>query len=506
MTINAYGTGAYRAASGPSFVGQRAQFDDLQRQLATQEKSTTYGGLGTDRTVSLDLNAKLSTLDSWLDGIQLANTNLKLMSNGVSTFGKLASSARNSMTANSYLPTSTGQTGPQVLATDQLKQALDLLNTSVNGRYLFSGKTSDIEPIASFDQIMNGDGAGRAGVKQLIDERRQADLGSGQGRLTVGGTGTAATISEEATVHPYGFKIASVNASSTAIATTLNAGPPADIGLNVAAQPVAGDVLSIGLTLPDGTTTTIQLTARANGSSGPAATTFEIGPDVNTTAANLRAALGSALSTEAQTSLSAASSQVAAQNFFAGSASNPPVRVPGPSFATATAAPSNTGAAATATVIWYKGDDGSDPARSTSTVQVDQGQRVGVGARANEQAFQIGLAQFAIMSAETFSAADPNSQARYGAMAARVNDRLGFGGTAQKPTEIITELGSAQAALNDATTRHTTTKDYLTTTLSDVQNVSKEDVAAQILALQTQLQSSYQVTAMLSKLTLTNYL
>ncbi len=96
-------------------------------------------------------------------------------------------------------------------------------------------------------------------------------------------------------------------------------------------------------------------------------------------------------------------------------------------------------------MIWYKGDDGSDPARSTSTVQVDQGQRVGVGARANEQAFQIGLAQFAIMSAETFSAADPNSQARYAAMAARVNDKLGFGGTAQKPTEIITELGSAQA-------------------------------------------------------------
>ncbi len=163
MTINAYGTGAYRAASGPSFVGQRAQFDDLQRQLATQEKSTTYGGLGTDRTVSLDLNAKLSTIDSWLDGIQLANTNLKLMSDGVSAFGKLASDARNNMTANSYLPTSTGQTGPQVLATDKLKQTLDILNNSVNGRYLFSGKTTDTEPTASFDQIMNGDGAGKAG-------------------------------------------------------------------------------------------------------------------------------------------------------------------------------------------------------------------------------------------------------------------------------------------------------------------------------------------------------
>lgn len=506
MTINAYGTGAYRAANGPSFVGQRAQFDDLQRQLATKEKSTTYGGLGTDRTVSLDINGKLSTLESWLDGIQLSSTNLKLMSNGVTSFAKLATDSRNNMTSNSYLPSSSGQTAPQILASDKIKQTLDILNTSVNGRYLFSGKTSDVEPTATFDQILNGDGAGRAGVKQLIDERRQADLGSGLGRLTAGGTGTGATIAEEATVHPYGFKLASATATGTGLTTTLNAGPPADIAVNVAAQPQEGDTLSIGLNLPDGTQTTITLTARATGTTGPAATGFEIGANPAATAANLRASISAALGLEAKTTLSAASSQVAAQDFFAGSASNPPKRVPGPGFATATAPPSNTGAAATATVIWYKGDDGTDPARSTATVQVDQGQRVGVGARANEQVFQEGLAQFAIMASETFPANDDTSQARYNAMAARVNDRLGFGGTTQKPAEVLTELGSAQTALDGAKTRHESTKDYLTTTLGDVQNVSTEDVATQILALQTQLQASYQVTAMLSKLTLTSYL
>lgn len=506
MTINAYGTGAYRAASGPSFVGQRAQFDDLQRQLASKEKSTSYGGLGADRTVSLDLNAKLTTLDSWLDGIQLANTNLKLMSNGVGTFGKLVADARNNMTSNSYLPTASGQTAPQILAADKVKQTLDMLNTSVNGRYLFSGKTSDVEPTATFDQIMNGDGAGRAGVRQLIDERRQADLGSGLGRLTAGGTGANATIAEEATVHPYGFKLAGVTTTGTGLTTALTAGPPANLAVTVAAQPQAGDTLNINLNLPDGTATTITLTARATGTTGPAATGFEIGTDVNATATNLRAAITAALGTEAKTTLSAASSQVAAQDFFAGSASNPPKRVPGPGFATATAPPANTGAAATATVIWYKGDDGADPARSTSTVQVDQGQRVGVGARANEQAFQVGLAQFAIMASETFSASDDTAQARYNAMAARVNDRLGFGGTTQKPAEVLTELGTAQSALDSAKTRHQTTKDYLTTTLGNVQNVTTEDVATQILALQTQLQASYQVTSMLSKLTLTSYL
>jgi flagellin-like hook-associated protein FlgL len=157
-------------------------------------------------------------------------------------------------------------------------------------------------------------------------------------------------------------------------------------------------------------------------------------------------------------------------------------------------------------VIWYRGDDGSDPARGTATVQVGLGQVVGTGARANEEAFRTGLAQFAIMAATTFPAGDADSQAAYKAMASRVSDRLGFAGSVQKPMEIISELGSAQTALAAAKTRNQDTRNYLATALSGVENVTTEEVAAQILSLQTQLQASYQVTSMLSKLTLTNYL
>ncbi|OYW97707.1 MAG: hypothetical protein B7Z14_16940, partial [Bosea sp. 32-68-6] len=246
------------------------------------------------------------------------------------------------------------------------------------------------------------------------------------------------------------------------------------------------------------------LAARATGTTGQASDSFEIGVDVNATAANLRASITAALGKEAATTLSAASSQVAARNFFAGTPSSPPLRVPGPPYNTATAAPA-AGTAAN-TVIWYRGDDGSDPARSTASVQVDKGQIVGTGARANEEAFRIGLAQFAIMAAESFPANDANSQARYEAMTARVSDRLAFGNGAQKPAEIITEFGSAQTALARAKERHESTKNYLDTTLSSVETVSREEVAVQILSLQTQLQASYETTAILSKLTLTNYL
>jgi flagellar hook-associated protein 3 FlgL len=505
MTITSYGTGAYRAAKPNEFVSTRAQFDDLQRQLDTKQRSTSYGDLGIDRRVSLDLNGKMAQIDSWLSGIELTSVNLKLQTASVENFTKLTNETRNDTRSNSYVPSASGRSSPQVLAEEKFKQTLDLLNIAVNGRYLFSGKTSDTQPTAGFSEIVNGDGAGKAGLKQLIDERRQADLGSGQGRLTVGGAGTTATIAEEATVHPYGFKIGGIVGSSAALATTFNPGPPADVAVNVATQPVAGDTVRITLNLPDGTQEEVVLTARAAGTTGSDTDSFEIGVDANATAANLRTAIGAALGKEAKTTLSAASSQVAAQDFFAGSLNNPPKRVPGPPFASATLPPTNAGAAAT-TVIWYRGDDGADPARNTSTVQVDQGQTVGTGARANEETFRVGLAQFAIMAVENFPAGDTNSQTRYEAMTARVSEKLGFGGSTQKPAEIITELGSAQSALSNAKARHQSTKDYLSTTLAGVENVTTEEVAAQILSLQTQLQASYQVTSMLSKLSLTNYI
>ena len=506
MTITSYGTGAYRAAKPNEYVSTRAQFDDLQRQLDTKQRSTSYGDLGIDRRVSLDLNGKVAQIDSWLSGIDLTSVNLKLQTTSVENFTKLVNESRNDTRSNSYVPSASGRSSPQVLAEEKFKQTLDLLNVAVNGRYLFSGKTSDTQPTLGYNEIINGDGAGRDGLRQMIDERRQADLGSGQGRLTVGGTGTTATIAEEVPAQPYGFKIAGISGSSAALTTSFNPGPPADASADVASQPAAGDTVRIQLKLPDGTQEEVVLTARAAGTTGSDSDSFEIGADVNATALNLRASIGAALGKQASTTLSAASSQVAAQEFFAGSPSNPPKRVPGPPFATATLPPSNAGAAATRTVIWYQGDDGADSARNTATVQVDQGQTVGTGARANEEAFRVGLAQFAIMAVENFPAGDANSQARYEAMTARVSEKLGFGGSTQKPAELITEFGSAQSALSSAKERHQSTKDYLTTTLAGVENVTTEEVATQILSLQTQLQASYQVTSMLSKLSLTNYL
>lgn len=504
MTITAYGVGAYRSARPNEFVSSRAQFDDLNRQLTTGRASETYGGLGIKRGTSLDLNAKVAAIDSWLAGIQIAEVDLSLSTQAVENYAVLANETKNDVRSNSYVPSASGRSAPQILAEEKFKQTLDLLNSSVNGRYLFSGRTSDVEPTVGYSLIVDGDGAGRAGLRQIIAERKEADLGTGLGRLSVGGAGTNATIAEEAIVHEYGFKLSGVSTDSAALTTAYAAGPPADIAVDVVAQPLAGETLRIRLDLPDGTQEEVVLTARAEFSTGSAAETFVIGADVNATAANLRASITAALTREAQTTLSAASANLAAGTFFSGSASSPPLRVPGPPFASATAAPAPGTAADT--IIWYRGDDGSDPARSTTTVQIDRNQIVGTGARANEETFRVGLAQFAVLALETFPANDQNSQARYDALTERVREKLGFSGTVQKASEIIVELGTAQTSLARAKERNNDTKNYLNTTLASIEDVTTEEVAVQILAVQNRLQASYQTTSILSQLSLTNYL
>ncbi len=60
--------------------------------------------------------------------------------------------------------------------------------------------------------------------------------------------------------------------------------------------------------------------------------------------------------------------------------------------------------------------------------------------------------------------------------------------------------------MRDATARQKQTGAMLQGIIDQAESVSSDQVASQILALQTSLQASYQTTAMLSQLTLTKYL
>ena len=87
--------------------------------------------------------------------------------------------------------------------------------------------------------------------------------------------------------------------------------------------------------LPDGTSENLTLTATTN--SPPGADQFTIGATPAATAANLQGALTGAIGKLAATSLTAASAIAASNEFFDADANNPPQRVAGPPFETATA-------------------------------------------------------------------------------------------------------------------------------------------------------------------------
>jgi hypothetical protein len=60
--------------------------------------------------------------------------------------------------------------------------------------------------------------------------------------------------------------------------------------------------------------------------------------------------------------------------------------------------------------------------------------------------------------------------------------------------------------MKDATARQKQTQSMLQNIVDGAETVSPDQVASQILALQTALQASYQTTAMLSQLSLTKFL
>src|SRR5690349_8761906 len=170
----------------------------------------------------------------------------------------------------------TSQTQDQRNIKSTLDQLVGMLNTGADGRYLFSGRSVTQVPVETTDHILNGDGL-KAGLTQLINERRQADLGAnGLGRVTVASSGpTSTSITEDTGI--YGLKL--VGASTTIAGATVSgpSGSPPVLDFDLgAANPNPGDTVTFSFTLPDGSTRDITL--RATASATPAAGEFSIDP------------------------------------------------------------------------------------------------------------------------------------------------------------------------------------------------------------------------------------
>jgi len=500
MSVSSIGAQAQLAIQEISTM--RTQFQDLQRQLSTGQKSATYAGLGIDRGVTVSLNSQLSAIGGFDSTIQNVMNRVNLMNTSLGNMIDITSTVKAAMVQANGVSNGSGAQVAQQTAQSSLDELLALLNTQAGDHYLFSGRATDQPAVETMDHILNGDGA-KAGLKQLIAERNQADMGiDGLGRLVISSpTATSVAVAEDS-VSPFGFKLASVTTNVTGATVSAPSGSPPSMGVDFSgAAPNPGETVTLRFNLPDGTSENLTLTATT--SSPPGANQFTIGANPTETATNFQAALNTAVGNLANSSLTAASAVTASNDFFNADASNPPQRVGGsPPFYGATGMVAGTAAN---TVIWYTGETGTDPARSTSTARIDPSLVVSYGARANESAIRNLVQNVATLASVTISPTTPNGVALSAALDQRLTVNLGQPG-GQTIADIETDLASAQTSMSDAKTRHQQATSTLSDFLQQIDGVTNEDVGAQLLTLQTRMQASMQVTSMLFQTSLVNYL
>jgi flagellar hook-associated protein 3 FlgL len=210
------------------------------------------------------------------------------------------------------------------------------------------------------------------------------------------------------------------------------------------------------------------------------------------------------LHTDNGSGLSITSSNASAFNAlgFSGtvSAVQPPLRV-GPG-----SPPTTLVSGASDTVAWYTGNSGPGSARDSSVARIDSSETVDFGAQANEQAIRTQLQNIAVFSAFTASPTGANSAAQISALSASIATNLTPQTGQQSIADIQTDFANAQTQIQSATARQTQTQTMMQNMIASTEQVSPDQVASELLAVQNSLQASYQATSMLAQLSLTKYL
>ncbi|KIZ38952.1 MULTISPECIES: flagellar hook protein FlgL [Rhodopseudomonas] len=524
---------------GSGILNLRSQLDSLSEQLASGRISNTYAGQGSGRSLALGIRAQLNSYSAYTDTATNVTTRINVANLSLQRLVTINSDVKGAAVSAGNTLDNTGQTAGQKTANLDFYDSVDMLNAQSGDRYLFGGRITDTAPVAAADQILNGNGAAIAGLKQVIAERGQADIGTAPnwGRVIVSAPSpTAVQIGEDfaadpnaappVAASPFGLKLSSISTTIAGVVPTQPTEtpptvPPAaanpqamsiDIG---ATNPTDGDKVNFTFDLPDGTKETITLTASsavptpANGFAidpGDPQAVPPVLPSSTVTAANLKSALSEAVKQLANGPLAAASAVRAGQDFF----DDPPQRVGGaPNFSTATTLVNGTAAD---TVIWYTGEKEApppapaDPARGTAVARIDDGTTVRYGARANEQALRTQLQNVAVFAAVTTKVTDVNASGKVAALGQRIAQNLAVIPGTQTIQDIQADFAGAQASIKSTADRQSQGKLISQTLLDSIEGINSDEVATKILALQTALQASYQTTSKMYQMSLVKFL
>ena len=321
MSIN--GIGYATSPLGQAITSLNNQMTNLSTQLATGEKSTNYAGMGVNEGFAIAARSQLASISAFTDTISNVGTTIQSANNALQAISSLSGQVQSSAASTPRTLDSSGKTIAQENASAELSSMIGILNTPSGNRYMFSGTAINTPATVPVDEMMNGTTT-QAGLKTVMAERATADgaVPGGTGRLlitnpaaTPPATSTVVSVAEDAAGSPFGLKLSQVTSSLTGATVTGPSGSPAAISIALGAtNPNTGDQISFTFNQPDGTTTSVQLTATTT--SPPPTGSFLIGATPAATAANLNTALNTAVGTVANTTLVAASAIEAGNDFF----------------------------------------------------------------------------------------------------------------------------------------------------------------------------------------------
>lgn len=117
----------------------RSQLNDTQREISSGKKSETLAGLGNlGASQSIAFRNKVNVLDGYTNNLKMAQTKFSVMDGAL---GSITDQARNLMTTL-RAQLQGGSPKSAILSNEadtNLQRVAELLNTQVNGQYLFTG-------------------------------------------------------------------------------------------------------------------------------------------------------------------------------------------------------------------------------------------------------------------------------------------------------------------------------------------------------------------------------
>lgn len=149
MSMNV-ATNAHNTALRLRLLEVQAEMTKTQIQVSTGKKSDLYSGLRSDTRTSISLTVSKSTTETYKQNINVARTRTDTMQTVLKRINDIAVELKNAAIEASSVPVTATGTSTQVtklLAQERLREIASLLNTEVDGRYLFSGFEIDTPPM-----------------------------------------------------------------------------------------------------------------------------------------------------------------------------------------------------------------------------------------------------------------------------------------------------------------------------------------------------------------------